>query len=208
MRIGLTVCGSTFLLIGIFMVLTFWPLIDYETKDTFVMEEVKGGETKRYVGEITEITELADIYVLELDNGVLEAFTKEKNFELDEKVLVTITFGENASNWDENTYQVQKIPTLGGSLGFVIFILGLILLIAGLVKKKHTMEELFNFSVSPATQSTTHSSIPQDAQSANVSNAKIEQVTCPKCNRVFEVKVLAKPVKISCPECGVEGILN
>lgn len=224
MRIGLVVTGIVFLVIGILMVLFFWPMVGYETKETFRMKEVKAGDVIRYVGEITDITEFGDINVLELDNGVLEVYTEEEDFHENEKVLVTIEFGENTTNWGENTYRVQKIPTLEGSFGAVIFLFGLVVMAAGIAARKRMVEELVQISVQPAVQSpmpkTSQVSAglptpPSEALTTSSSVSaqylhptQIEQVTCPKCGKVFGVKGLPRPAKISCPECGLGGILE
>jgi hypothetical protein len=182
--------GTLLLSIGILMVLFFWPVIDYETKDTFRLEDVKGKETKRYVGIITEIAEFGDVHVLEIDNGVLEVFTKVKDFEENDNVLVIIEFGENTSNWEENTYQVQKIPTLEGSLGALILIIGSVIMIIGIVTRKKELIDSVQFTAEQ----------PQDTQ--------IENVTCPKCGTIFGVRESTRPAKISCPQCGLEGTVK
>jgi hypothetical protein len=223
MRVGLTLIGIVFFVIGILMVLFLWPMIGYETSETFRMEDVKGGETVMYVGEITAITEYGEIFVLELDYGALVAYTGEEDFEENEMVLVTIDFGDNVTNWDENDYTVQKIPTIGGSFGLVVLIIGLVVTIAGLVTRKRTVEELMKFSVqsvpSPMTEELSASSsqlfptsqvLPasQPVPIQPSQTTQIEQTTCPRCGRVFGVMGLSRPVKISCPDCGLEGILE
>jgi hypothetical protein len=191
MRLGVSAIGILLIFVGILLVLFFWPLVDYETQDTFRLEDVKGKDTKRYVGEITEVTEFGEVYILELDDGVLEAYTREKDFELNDNVLVTIEFGENTTNWDENTYRVQKIPTLEGSLGAIFLIFGSVILLFGIVTRKKKLAELVKFTVESPAQDT-----------------KIEQVTCPKCKNVFGIEGIARPAKISCPECGLEGTVQ
>lgn len=223
MRTGLVVIGVVFFVIGLIMVLFLWPMIGYENKDTFHIKEVEGGETLRYVGEITEINESGEYFVLDLDNGVLDAYTKEEGFEPNEKVFVTIEFGENATNWNENSYQVEKIPTLGGTLGMLIVVFSFIIIIVGIVSRKKTLEELVKFCSQPGVQS----SLPQEPQqvppsptyftepspqsmpsSVSPQPAQIQQTTCPKCGKVFTVQVGTKPLKISCPNCGLAGILE
>lgn len=198
-------------------------MIGYETKDTFQFEDVKGGETLRYVGEITEINESGEYFIMELDNGELDAYTKEEGYELNEMVFVTIEFGENATNWNENTYQVEKIPTLVGTLGMLIFVFSCIIIIFGIASRKKTLEELVKFSTQPGVQS----SLPQEPQQALTSPtyfpetspqsmpysvgpkpAQGQQTTCPKCGNIFTVQVGTKPMKISCPNCGLAGILE
>ncbi len=204
---GLTVIGSILFIIGILMVTFFWPVLGFETKDTYNIEDVKGGETVRYAGSLTNITEVGGIYVLELDDGAVEVYTKNKDFNLNDHVLVTIIFGNNASNWDENQYHVQRIPTTGGYLGLIVVILGLSIAIAGLVSKKSTLEDILHFNVhhkvQPSRLSTASHGTELQPQTLNV-----EQVTCPKCGYVFGVKGLLRPARISCPKCGLEGILD
>jgi len=204
MRMGLVVIGTVFFVIGIAMVLFFWPMIGYETEDTFHIEDVEGEETLRYVGEITDMNESGEYFILELDNGALDAYTKEEGFELNEKVFVTIEFGENATNWDENSYQVEKVPTLVGTLGMLIVVFSFIIIIVGFASRKKTLEELVKFSAQPGVQS----SLPQEPQQAPPSPtyftepspqsmppsvspqpAQIQQTTCPKCDKVFTVQV-------------------
>jgi hypothetical protein len=216
MRAGLTITGIVLLTIGILMVLFLWPLIGYETSETFHMEELKGGEKVTYVGEITAITEYGKMFVLELDYGTLVAYTEEEDFKENEMVLVTIKFGDNVTNWDDNDYIVQKIPTVGGSFGLIILIVGLVIMIAGLVTRKKTVEELMKFSVqrvpSMRTEDVSSSSqlIPtsQTAPIQPPQSTQIEQTTCPRCGKVFGVMGESRPLKISCPECGLEGILD
>ena len=109
MRAGLIVSGMILLILGILMILFFWPMLAYETKDTFDIENIKGNETVKYVGEITDITQSGEIYVLELDEGVLQAYTRDENFKSHDNVVVTIEFGSNATNWDENSYRCGSV---------------------------------------------------------------------------------------------------
>ncbi len=37
---------------------------------------------------------------------------------------------------------------------------------------------------------------------------KIQMVGCPKCGTAIKVDVSVKPVKISCPSCGIEGVVQ
>lgn len=223
MRTGLVVIGVVFFIIGLAMVLFFWPMIGYEAKDTFRIEDVKGGKTLRYVGEITEINESGEYFILELDNGVLDVYTKEESFQLNEKVIVTIEFGENATNWDENSYQVEKVPTLIGTLGMLISVFSCIVIIVGIASRKKTLEEMVKFSaqqgVQPsssqepqhATPKPTHfTETPPQSMPHPVSPkpAQGQQTTCPKCGNVFTVQVGTKPMKISCPNCGLAGVLE
>ncbi len=222
MRSSVVVIGDVFFVIGIAMILFFWPIIGFETKNTFHIEEVEGGETLRYVGEITDINESGEYFVLELDNSPLDAYTKEEGFELNEKVFVTIEFGENLMNWDEHSYQVEKVPTLLGTLGMLIVLFSFIIIIVGFTSRKKTLEELVKFSAQPGVQS----SLPQEPQQAPPSSkyftepapqsmpsslspqpGKIQQITCPKCGKVFAVQVETKHMKISCPNCGLAGVL-
>ncbi|UCE37811.1 MAG: zinc ribbon domain-containing protein [Thermoplasmata archaeon] len=228
MRAGFVVMGLVILIIGIFMVLMLWPLIAYETKDSFEISDVKEEKTIRYVGEITAITQTGDIYILELDNGEILVYTKDDTFDKDDNVLITIEFGKNATNWDENSYLVEKIPTLGGSFGVLFIVLGLVVMIAGSITKKLTVEDVVQFKVEPATQGTMQIASqpgaspsgqppsksmlsPQEAQAAQTdlpSPSQLEQVTCPKCKKVFVITKTSRPAKISCPECGLTGRLE
>ena len=74
MRPGLAAVGSILLLIGILMVVFFWPVLSYETKDTFIPEDASEGKTVRYAGILTNITEVGGIYILELDDGAVEVY--------------------------------------------------------------------------------------------------------------------------------------
>ncbi len=192
MRAGLLIVGVMLLIIGILMMLLFWPIIGFETKDSFAMEDAKSKETLRYVGEISDITETGNIFILELDDGVLVAYTKEKDFELEDRVQVTITFGDNATNWDENSYLVEKIPTSLGFSGTITLFFGLIIISVGAVTKKLTVEDIVQFNIEPRVDA-----IQQQ-----------EQVTCPKCKKIFPVPTTPRPAKITCPECGIKGRLD
>ena len=70
------------LILGVILILIFWPLLGFETHKTFDMDEVTAKSTIKYVGEVTDIGEFAGIFVLELDNGALEAFTDSENFKV------------------------------------------------------------------------------------------------------------------------------
>lgn len=221
MRAGLIVGGMILLILGILMILFFWPMIAYETKDTFDIEDIKGNETVKYVGEITQVTQSGEIYVLELDEGILQAYTRDENFESNDNVVVTIEFGGNATNWDENSYIVEKIPTSFGILGALIFLLGIVVMSAGIISKKLTVEDVVQFKVEPAPSQPmqTQPQTPESAQgqttvqaSKTVERATQSQdmvnVTCPGCGKVFGIPKTDRPEKIKCPECGLEGRLD
>jgi hypothetical protein len=216
MRAGILGLGTILSILGIILVLLLWPFMGYETQETFEMDDVKEDSTIKYVGEITDIGEFAGIYVLELDHGALEAFTDSGNFDLNDQVVVTIEFGGNTSNWDENTYTVEKIPTMGGIYGTLFFFIGLVMCLVGLITKKASLMDAVEFSIKPPTQipsqgavqSTAFDSSASQLQPASVHDEKGDEVTCPKCRRIFKVSGKSRPMKITCPECGVEGILK
>jgi hypothetical protein len=196
MRAGITGFGIVIIVLGMVLVLFFWPLIGFETSETYSMDDAKEESSVKYVGEITDISEFAGFYRLELDNGNLAAYTDSENFELDDKVVVSIEFGKNLTNWDENTYLVKKVPTLEGTLGSFFIVLGSIFTIAGAKMKKSSLEEILEFNIQPP------------IQSPDATDIKTEQVTCPKCGKVFGVSGNERPLKIVCPDCGVEGIVK
>jgi hypothetical protein len=221
MRAGLALAGIILLILGILMTLFFWPMIAYETKDTFEIEDIKGNETVKYVGEITEITQSGEIYVLELDEGVLLVYTRDEEFEPNDNVVVTIKFGSNATNWDENSYTVEKIPTSFGILGAIIFLLGIVIMSAGTMAKKLTVEDVVQFKVEPAPSPPmqTQPQAPDSAQGQAAAQAskvaeaatqsqEMVNVTCPGCGKVFGISKTDGPEKIKCPECGLEGRLD
>lgn len=209
------------MILGILMILFLWPQIAYETKGTFDINDLKGNETVRYVGKVTHKTQAGEIYVLELDEGVIQVYTRDESIEAHDTVFVTIKFGANVTRWDENSYTVEKIPTFGGTLGAFIFIVGLIVTIWGLSAKKLTVEDVIHFKVEPAPtqpmqiqpkvgdaaqgQITTTSQEPTDAVSQT---QKMVHVTCPGCGKVFGFLETDSPEKIKCPECGLEGRIN
>jgi hypothetical protein len=190
---------------GLLLVLFLWPVIGFETSDSFDINDVKKGDSVRYVGYITDITQIGEIYVLILDDGSLDAYTKEEGFKTQDKVVVTITFGENATNYDENTYLVQKIPTVGGTLGAVGIFIGLVLMVIGIATKKRTVEDVVKFTIEPAPE------IPVQAQETKTGSTPVptkptkENVTCPGCGKVFEVSKSLETSKVTCPECGLSG---
>jgi predicted RNA-binding Zn-ribbon protein involved in translation (DUF1610 family) len=217
----LALIGTFLLILGILMILFFWPLSAYETKDTFDIENIKGAETVKYVGEITEITQSGEIYVLELDEGALHAYTRDENFEPNDNVVVIIKFGENVTSWDENSYTVEKIPTSLGILGALVFLLGIVVMSAGFIAKKLTVEDVVQFKVEPAPSPPiqTQPQAPQPAQGqtsvqasktaeAAIQSQEMVHVTCPGCGNVFGIPKTDSPKKIKCPECGLEGRLD
>jgi hypothetical protein len=221
MRAGLALAGIILLILGILMILFFWPLIAYENKDTFDIENIKGDETVKYVGEITEITQSGEIYVLELDEGALQAYTRDDNFEPNDNVVVIVKFGENVTNWDENSYTVEKIPTSLGILGALFFLLGIVVMSAGFMAKKLTVEDVVQFKVEPAPSQPiqAQSQTPQSADGqasvqspkateATMQSQEMVHVTCPGCKKVFKIPKADSPEKIKCPECGLEGRLD
>lgn len=222
MRVGMIVTGSVIIVLGILMMLMLWPLTGFETKDSFNISDVNEGERTTYIGEITAITEFGDWYVLELDEGVVDFYTKEKHFTLNDNVVVVIEFGGNVSNWDENEYiSIEKIPTVGGILGLSLLVIGLIITIVGLALKKRVLEDFLHFETQPSLKpQQTEQPPPSETQqydtlkdaahtkTSTVKTPQIEQITCPKCSNIFKVEVPTRPVKISCPHCGQRGILD
>ena len=41
-----------------------------------------------------------------------------------------------------------------------------------------------------------------------INDKELQKVECPKCGEIIKVKTLKRPVKISCPNCGIEGIIQ
>ena len=196
MRAGLAAVGFIFIILGALMILFFWPLVGFETQDTFDIDEVKEGDRIKYMGEITDISEFAGIYELELDFGTLVAFSDSEDFELNDNVVVTIEYGSNLTNWDESTYTVERVPTTLGTFGALICIIGLVASAAGVKLKKTSLEDIVEFDIQPP------------AQPPIGEEAKIENITCPKCRKIFGVKEDERPMKIQCPHCGIEGVLK
>ena len=46
------------------------------------------------------------------------------------------------------------------------------------------------------------------ASLATPAQKKIQLVQCPKCGHAIEVELTGKPVKMSCPNCGIEGMVQ
>lgn len=198
MRSGIFGIGFLIFIIGILVLLYTWPFIAYETEDSFGLDDVEDGDTVRYLGSITQISQSGDIYILELDSGALVAYTKQSDFEEDQEVLVTIQFGSNATNYDENTYLVQTFPTLEGMISLVITFFGLGLGIVGALAKKQRLEEVLKFKTAPPLEIT---EVPETAGGH-------QQVTCPNCKHVFGVSGVQRPARITCPKCGTSGIVE
>jgi len=201
MRAGIVTIGLLIFIVGFLFHLYMWPLIAFETEDSFDINEVEEGDTVRYKGSITDIDQSGDIYILELDSGVLEAYTKQDDFKEDQKVLVTIEFGGNVTDYDENTYLVQPFPTLEGMIGLVITFFGLGLCIVGAAAKKQKLEDVIKFESAPPLDIAPQ---PEDEPEAGVPH-----VTCPSCGHVFGVSgTLQRPARITCPKCGTSGIVE
>ena len=198
MRLGIFGFGILLFIIGILMTLFFWPFIAYETEHTFDINDVEDGDTIRYLGSITEINRSGDIYVLELDSGALLAYTKQDDFKEDQVVLVTIEFGSNATNYDENTDLVQALPTMEGYISFILTLIGLGVMVAGAMAKKQRLEDVLKFETAP----------PLEVAEEPEPEGGIQQVTCPNCKRVFGVSGVQRPARITCPECGTSGIVE
>ena len=200
MRAGIFGIGFLIFIIGILTFLYMWPFVAYETQDTFDINEVQEGDTIRYVGSITDINRSGDIYKLELDSGALEAYTKQKDFQEDQEVLVTIEFGSNATNYDENTYLVQSVPTMEAYIGLVFTFIGLGIVVAGAGAKKQRLEDILKFETVPPLE-------PMEQHEPEAAGG-IQQVTCPNCRHVFGVSGVQRPARITCPECGTSGIVE
>lgn len=196
------------------MVLFLWPLVGFDTHETFEEEEIQGNTTLKYVGEVTDIDEYAGIYVLDLDFGTLRAYTNSGDFEVNDVVVVTVTYGDNTTNWENNIYTVEKVPTTGGLIGGSLLLIGLVMMGMGVTLKKPKLEDLVTFSSKPPVQ---YQDIPESqqydphaiqGQTGTSNTPAADHVTCPKCKNVFGVHGLTPPIKIKCPKCGVEGMLN
>lgn len=196
MRAGILGFGIVVAILGLVLVIFFWPLIGFETSETFSMDDAKEESSVKYVGEITDISESAGFYRLELDHGNLAAYTDSEDFEWHDEVFVSIEFGKNLTNWDENTYLVKKVPTIEGALGSLFLVTGSFFTVVGARLKKTSIEEILEFDIQPP------------IQSPNTNDIKTEQVTCPKCGKIFGVSGNERPLKIVCPDCGVEGIVK
>jgi hypothetical protein len=181
------------------MMLYTWPFIDYETKDTYDINEVDEGDIVRYVGTITEINRAGDIYILELDAGVVEAYTRQDDFKEDQVVFVTIYYGDNVTDYDEDNFLVQNIPTTEGYMSLLIIFLGFIVMAMAFIPRQQRVEDAINFVTAPPLEITEQ---PQGEEGP-------QQVTCPSCNHVFGVSgTLQRPARITCPKCGTSGIVE
>jgi hypothetical protein len=200
MRAGYVQIGFIIFFVGFLFSVYMWPLIAFETEDTFDINEVEEGDNVRYKGSITDIDRSGDIYILELDSGVLEAYTKQNDFEEDQKVLVTIEFGSNATNYDENTYLVQPFPTMEGIVGMVFTFIGIGIILVGAGAKKQRLEDVLKFESAPPLE------VPEQPETETAEG--VQQVTCPSCRHVFGVSGVQRPARITCPECGTSGIVE
>lgn len=199
MRAGIFGIGFLIFIIGFLVFLYMWPFIAFETDDTFDMADIEDGDTVRYKGSITDINRSGDIYALELDSGVLVAYTKQEDFKEDQVVLVTIEFGGNATNYDENTYLVQSVPTLESDIGLFFTFIGLGVMIAGAATKRQSLEDVLKFESAP----------PLEIAQESEAEGGPQQVTCPNCKHVFGVSgIVQRPARITCPECGTSGIVE
>jgi hypothetical protein len=205
MRAGLAGSGFILLILGLILILFLWPLVGFETQDSFSIDEVEGEETVKYVGEVTDVQESAGFYILELDDGVLQVYTSNEDFEVKDRVVVTIKFGGNISNWDENTYTTERVPTTAGVLGGLFFLVGIGLTVAGLKLKKPKIEELVSFTIHPGLQTPIPEPLEPQGQPMM---GHVEHITCPKCQNMFDVQLIQRPMNITCPSCGVEGVLK
>jgi hypothetical protein len=223
MRLGILFTGFAVLFLGLTLMLFLWPLTGYETKDSIGSLKEQSGGTLRYVGSITDIERSGQMYSLEMDHGVLSAYSPEEDFEEGDRVLVTIQFGENTTNWYENTYSVQKVPTNEGIMGFLLSICGLLVTIYGLAAKIKDIGEIVKFEIHPVVDSDITSAKLRDMQTevpdqkalggsketqGISAGEKLERVSCPKCGNVFCVSGDTRPAQISCPQCGLKGMLN
>ena len=201
MRSGIFEIGFLIFIIGILVLLYMWPFIAFKTEDSFDINEVNEGDTVRYKGSITQINRSGDIYKLELDSGVLDAYTKEDDFEEDQVVLVTIEFGSNATNYDENTYLVQSVPTMEGDIGLLFTLIGLGVMAVGVATRKERLEDILRFESAPPLE------IAEQPETETAEG--VQQVTCPSCRHIFGVSgTLQRPARITCPECGTSGIVE
>jgi hypothetical protein len=204
MRAGLAGLGFLLTAAGVLLVMFFWPVMAYETQDTFDIADVSDGETVRYLGTITDINQSGDIYTLELDSGALTAYTKDDGFEEGQEVLVTIEFGGDPANYDDNAYSVQSVPTSEGTIGLFLTLIGFVILVTGLALKKSTVEDIIRFEKAPPLPAVVLESTAPGAQG----QADVEKVTCPNCKHVFGISGIQRPARITCPECGTSGIVE
>jgi hypothetical protein len=199
MRAGYVEIGLIVFLVSLIFTIYTWPLIDFETENSFEISEVEEGDKVRYIGDITDITRSGDIFILELDSGNLIAYTKDDDFKEDQRVFVTIEFGGNISNYDENTYLVQPFPTTDGMIGMVFTFVGLGIIAAGARAKKQRLEDVIKFETAPPLEMVEP---PEDEEG-------VQKVTCPSCKHVFGVSgTQQRPARISCPQCGTTGIVE
>lgn len=199
MRAGYVEIGLIVFLVSFISAIYTWPLIDFETEDSFEISEVEEGDTVRYMGDITDITRSGDIFILELDSGNLMAYTKDDDFKEDQRVFVTIEFGGNVSNYDENTYMVQPYPTTEGMVGMVFTFVGLGIIAVGVRTKKQRLEDVIKFVRAP----------PLEITPEIEADEGVQRVTCPSCKHIFGVSgTQQRPARISCPQCGTTGIVE
>jgi hypothetical protein len=209
MRAGILGLGLIIFILGLLMLIFFWPLIGYETQDTFSESDIESHSTLKYMGEVTEVREFAGFFQLELDFGTVFAYTNSDDFEINDNVMVTIVYGDNTTNWDENTYTVEKVPTSLGLTGVLFLIIGLVAMGVGAASKRPILEDLVTFSTKPPVQPLKMPETDEMPVHPISSPASFgDQVTCPKCGKVFGIHGLTPPIKIKCPQCGVEGLLN
>jgi hypothetical protein len=214
MRSGILGLGIVLFISGMVLVIFLWPLMGFETHETFEEGDIQSNSTLKYVGEVTDVGESAGFYVLELDFGILQAYTDSEDFEVDDTVVVTIEYGDNTTNWDENTYSVERVPTTSGLLGALLLIIGIVTIVVGAVSKRPKLEDLVSFSSKPPMHpmdipdSQPYDAVIPQRQTGPANALKADSVTCPKCGKVFGVHGLTPPMKIKCPQCGVEGMLN
>ncbi len=138
--------GIFLLIIGLIMILFWWPLIDFETKDTIedARENANEGDTIKYIGKVTAKYESNHYllysdgrreyyYNIAIDNGEFSyelSPEESKNININDTVLVT-TKVDAEGNLE--VHNVEKVPTLLGAVGAFTFGPGIVLIVIGAI---------------------------------------------------------------------------
>ena len=136
MKKPFVIIGVILLVVGLVMMLWFWPMIGYVNKDDDLeklAEDLEKGDLVRYVGEVTNVSTFLGISMIELDDGEFGAIVDDADeFAEGDKAMISFEWpGDNATDMPDMT--VQKVPTMLGLVGLIVLIVGVVLMLLGFI---------------------------------------------------------------------------
>jgi hypothetical protein len=138
-------------------------------------------------------------------------------------IRATLTYQNKDLDETTKAVEVESAPDDGGGFPLIILLLIVIIVVVLLVVVLAMRSRGKKSGEVPPAETTQAEAAPVEAAPTQAAAAPVaaapvaaapqtqmnqETIQCPSCKKGFTVEYASKPVKVKCPNCGMEGVLN